>query len=386
MTPFPAAPALTPAPASAAGGRLLIALVAAVCACVFSAVACDSKPPGGPTPNGPTVAAVTPNSGTTLGGTTVTITGSKFDGSAVVIIGGAPATDVAVQSASSITAKTAQHASGAADVTVSVNGQAAALRGGFTFVAPAATSNAPPVISSVKAQGTRRNEPESFADLGEEIAVTVYVTDEETPLDQLAYEWTASGGTFSGRGPVVRWRAPDTGTQDYDLTSTVIERYQATDANGLPATQEHRVTSTVRVSVHSSEKEVGEMAGLFLDEFSHSSIPADTTVRNFTDSCPGKREELAQVRDNRDTRIIDTYSIGTPRVTINFGGVCSYESRGGDACVSVAVDWRSRIKATGKPEHSYGTGYLTAVYQGSRWWLCDSNYQGTTTSGLVFHK
>src|SRR5690348_11540357 len=78
----------------------------------------DHQAPTGPSSSDLTVAAITPASGTTLGGTPITITGSHFAAGATVTIGGAGATSVTVNSDTSITALTPQHASGAADVVV----------------------------------------------------------------------------------------------------------------------------------------------------------------------------------------------------------------------------------------------------------------------------
>lgn len=55
---------------------------------------------------GPTVSSVNPSSGTPVGGTPITITGTNFVSGATVTIGGRPATNVVVVSATSITAVT----------------------------------------------------------------------------------------------------------------------------------------------------------------------------------------------------------------------------------------------------------------------------------------
>jgi hypothetical protein len=92
------------------------------------------------------------------------------------MIGGVPATDIAVESAASITAKTGSHPTGASDVTVTVAGRNGTLPGAFTY-----DTDTAPVITSVTAQGTRTNEPRNFADLDEEVSVTAVVQDPEPP-------------------------------------------------------------------------------------------------------------------------------------------------------------------------------------------------------------
>jgi hypothetical protein len=341
----------------------------------------DSKSPQSPSnPNTPTVAAVAPNSGTTFGGTTVTVTGSKFEAGAIVTIGGSAATDVAVQSPTSLTAKTAQHGAGAADVTVSVGGNTATLRGGFTYVAQSGTTNTPPVISSFKALGTRRNEPQNFADLNEAINVTAFVSDAETPIDQFTYEWSAPAGAFSGSGPAVTWTAPGSGAQQYELTLTVIERYQTADANGLPTSQENRVTGTVKVDVHDSAREVSDMAYDFLVDFSQQRLSPDQIIRNFSGSCRGTDDELGDVQRNQQQKTINTYRVDSPNVNIAFGGTCNDRGRGGDGCAYVGVEWRSTDKASSRAEVARGIDQVAAIYQGNRWYLCSSDFLGTTSS------
>ena len=38
----------------------------------------------------------------------------------------------------------------------------------------------------------------------------------------------------------------------------------------------------------------------------------------------------------------------------------------------------------GKTETAKGSCTLTSIYEDGRWWLCDSHFTGTTTSGLRF--
>ncbi|MFC4224962.1 IPT/TIG domain-containing protein [Lysinibacter cavernae] len=80
----------------------------------------------------PTVTSVAPNRGPETGGTSVTITGTNLTGTTGVTIGGAPATSVVVQSATSITAVTPEHSPGAADVIVT-NADGPSSPGTFTY-------------------------------------------------------------------------------------------------------------------------------------------------------------------------------------------------------------------------------------------------------------
>jgi hypothetical protein len=88
------------------------------------------------TPPPPTVTMVAPSNGFASGGTGVTITGSDFVPGSTVEFGGSAALNVAVTSASVITASTPVHLAGAVDVVVTTpSGQVGALPNGFTFIA-----------------------------------------------------------------------------------------------------------------------------------------------------------------------------------------------------------------------------------------------------------
>lgn len=90
--------------------------------------------------NVPTVTGVSPNTGPTTGGTSVTVTGSNFvTGNTTVKFGSVAATNVTVNTASSLTATTPAEGPGAVDVTVTTpNGTSATSSADqFTFTGPA---------------------------------------------------------------------------------------------------------------------------------------------------------------------------------------------------------------------------------------------------------
>lgn len=349
-------------------GRQTAAALAAL-----TIAACGGSPSGpGPIVEGPVVFSVTPNTGTTLGGTEVTLRGIRFAAGAAVTFGARPGTDVIVQSSEVITARTPPGvSSGAVDVVVSVGGRSSVLSGGFSYEIP--VPNEPPVIKSMAAKGRRAGQPANFADRGERIQISAVVEDAETAPAQLTFEWKACGGTFTGTGAQVEWEAPTDGPAPRPCTIdlTVVDG-------------PHRVTGSMTVRVHDSVKEVGDLALEFLTEFADSSIAPATILRNFSDVCAGKADELADVTRNRQMYTMNSHSYGAPTVDVAFGGVCAFRARRADACVSVPVEWRATFKATGRPEITVGTSYLTAIYDASRWWLCDSDFDGTSRSGVTF--
>ncbi|MEW5981618.1 MAG: IPT/TIG domain-containing protein [Acidobacteriota bacterium] len=347
---------------------------------------CGGSPttPTSPTPPAPlpTLISVAPASGTTAGGTATTLTGTNFTAGATVTFGGVAATGVSVDSATTIRAVAPAHGAGAVDVIVTLGTQTAMLPGGYTYVAP--PPNAPPTITGITVQGTRANEPPNFADLNEEVVVTATVTDPETPIAQLAFEWSAPAGTFTGSGASVLWKAPSQAATPLSVTLTLkVTETIAAAGPGVPTASQSTTAGAV-VSLHDSAREIGDIAYQFLIDFSNSNLGPEYVVRNFWDGCPGKDAELADVRENRQLFVIQSFRIGTTfPVTVDFKGTCPFRSRKADGCALVPVEWRSLRKSTGGTETATGTDQASAVFRDSRWWLCDSDFDGTVSNPLL---
>ena len=243
-----------------------------------------------------------------------------------------------------------------------------------------------PVINAITARGTRPNEPSNFADLGETIELAAQVHDDETPADQLQYEWSATQGTFTGTGANVTWQAPDDTPTPVQVTVTlkVIEKY------GQTHQFQHEVTGTAEVSLHDSAEEVGDMSRQFLVDFSDTDNKnVDDIMRNFRqERCPNPRDvqnERNDVQNHFTNFKTVSFRIGEPVVTINFGGVCPFRSRAGDACAALRAFWDAidlRDQSRGSVD---GTDFISAVYSSAdaRWWLCSSDYQGRSVSGVT---
>ncbi len=244
-------------------------------------------------------------------------------------------------------------------------------------VTPPAPPNALPVIEAVTAQGRRTREPASFADLGETIDVSARVKDDETAVTDLEYEWGASTGTFEGAGAKVAWRAPDALTTPVDVTLTL----KVTERFGYPGgakVYSQNVSGTVDVSVHNSAKEIGEIGRQFLLDFSDSSIrDISSIMRDFIPGCDGTKQETDEVTENRRRyKIIDS-SVGEATTSVNFGGVCHYRAKRGDACTAVPVYWKSIDLDYNVTESVRGTDWLASFYVPAtkRWGLCDSQFE-----------
>ncbi len=370
-------------------GRL--ALRSAMLALMLAAAACGGGSPGGPTPpavEGPAVQSITPNIGPVSGGTEVTIRGLRFAAGASVTIGGAAATDVAVQGTDTITAKSpAAEAAGPAAVVVTVSGRSGSLPAGFTYAVPPA--NNPPVVTAIAAQGSKPGEPPDFAELGETIAVSATVRDDETAADQLEYRWTAPAGTFEGTGARVTWRAPERVETPFDVTITlrVVERY------GTGGVFQQQVSATRSIAVHESTRELGDMARRFLTEFSKPQTNQDVSdiMRDFKASvCPDPSEvenERDQVITHYTNFVMHSYDVGTASVQVSFRQRRCFRNLEGDACIFVPVRWESTDNRNGRRGSTSGIDHLTGVYARSdkRWWLCSSMYEQTGTFGHTFY-
>jgi hypothetical protein len=241
---------------------------------------------------------------------------------------------------------------------------------------PPVVNNQPPVISSVVAGADR-------VEAGTDVEVVATVTDVETPVEQLTYTWSTmpSGGVFTGTGARVRWRAPSgvTSPDTYRFVVTVTEQY--TSQGQL---QTNTVTSSSSgTHYNDSVAEITGIAAQFYKDFGTYSVSAAECVRNFSNSCSGKAEELRDIQDNRnrtDFRIVGSTLLGSPAVSIGSQRVTAeYRQR----CQFEDVEIR-----TGRRYRVEGGCLLTAVYENWRWWLCESHFQepivvsGPFVSGL----
>jgi hypothetical protein len=228
---------------------------------------------------------------------------------------------------------------------------------------PPPVINRPPTIVSVVPSADR-------IEAGVELEVVATVTDAETPVEQLTYNWSAmpAGGVFTGTGARVRWRAPSgaMSPDTYRVALTVSEQYMS---------QGQLLTNTVSsassdIHYNDSIAEITGIAAQFYRDFGTYSVSAAECVRNFSNSCSGKAEELRDIQDNRnrtDFRIVGSTLLGSPsvslgnqRVTAEYRQRCQFED------VEIRTGRRYRVE---------GGCFLTAVYESWRWWLCESHFQ-----------
>jgi len=252
---------------------------------------------------------------------------------------------------------------------------------------PPPVNNSAPVITSITVQGTKRNEPPAYSDVGETVPVSAVVTDAESNVDSLQYNWTATLGSFTGTGARVSWVAPATAMTPVTVTITleVVERF-ATN-------QENRVSKAATLALHDNGKEVGDMAGRFLTEFSKPQTNKNwqDIMRDFKASaCPDPGEidaERNDVVNHYSNFFMNDYRVDPAKVTTNFGGTCPWAGAKGDACAAVAVRWISTNTTTKVTATTVGIDHVSAAFSTAenRWWLCSSYFQPTTSLGHSFY-
>jgi len=261
-------------------------------------------------------------------------------------------------------------------------GAAGPWSGTFRFRTEA-VGNTPPVIQAI----TVSNRAESGAGLD----VTAVVQDQETSPVNLVYEWVATGGSVTGTGASVRWLVPVvSGPTAYDLTLTVIERYTVAIPGGEEA-RENRVSGKATAHVNDSPREITALATTFIDDFLHSERTPEFCVRNFTDTCAGKRDELRDIQDNR-ARFVNNPAASS----MGSGSLAFYDSGNVGRRMQVPASqavfaeflapcrFASTTKATGVSGIAVGTCQLTQVYENWQWRLCDSHFlaaPGSTAFG-----
>ncbi len=219
-------------------------------------------------------------------------------------------------------------------------------------------ANAPPVIKSISISTPR-------IEAGEELKLSAEVEDFETAADRMTYEWsvTPSHGRFVGAGREVLWDAPSGQTTPdvYTLRVSVVEKFMS----GLEM-KENRTTSSIQVRYNDSHVEIRKMTLDFLSDFANYDASPEQAVRNFSDRCPGRIEQLNAIRNNRrDYRIMggDFY--------VDLVWLNEDRSRGD---IVAPCSFRDVSKATGQTDTTAGTCLLTSVYESGRWQLCESRF------------
>ena len=253
-------------------------------------------------------------------------------------------------------------------------------------------ANTAPTIDGIAVKGRRAGQPADFADIKDIVDITATVRDPETPLEELIYQWSVSAGIITGTGRVVTWTAPDAAAAPAKVTITlkVTENY---GHPGQPKIFSHERSSTATVNLHDSAKEIGEMTLRFLDGFSNPQTNKSwqDIMRDFKGSaCPDPSLadlERTDVENHYNNFHMNSYQLGAANVSLAFGNGCAFRTKPGDACAIVSVRWNSTDLRTGVQGLAVGLDHVAAAYStaDSRWWLCSSDFEPTTTFGSSFY-
>ena len=221
----------------------------------------------------------------------------------------------------------------------------------------------PPIIRSIEV-------PTSRIEAGVNVTITAVVEDAETPLAQLAYQWTANTGTITGSGATAIWQIPKglKAGVDVVVTLTVTDTYDAVVNNVIVKQQFVVARPSAAFRVHDSEAEVKELARKFLvDLFGNTNVPPQACMVDFADVCAnygnGRIEELKQIQDHRAGTVLISSQLLNQDVRFfrpDFGAVHS------------AMLYTGYTPTDPRITSGCGDYEVTMVYVGNRWWICES--------------
>ena len=251
--------------------------------------------------------------------------------------------------------------------------------GGGGVQEPPPVVNTPPQIKSITVSDTR-------VEVGTPVTLTAVAEDAETPIASLEFRWSADTGTFSGNTATVTWTPGSEAKTpaDYVITLTVVETFKAGPTGTIVL--ENKATSTTTAHVNNSTKELADMSLRFLGDFANSRVSADKCVSEFSDSCSGKKGELDDITANRhDFEIIGStlrptsVLIQPTRTVATVNTFCSFTSRvitttpQSEGCKNDPASCKFN-----SVQSVQGNCWTTNVYQNGRWWLCTSNFSGSS--------
>ncbi len=118
--------------------------------------------------------------------------------------------------------------------------------------------------------------------------------------------------------------------------------------------------------------ELAALTFTFLDDFVHSDRTPEYCVRNFSDACRGKVEELSDIENNR-ARYLISYGTFLMR-SVDFNTPGNTPEGATFATVYAPCRFVSTVRATGETEVADGTCRLRNVHEQGRWRLCESNF------------
>jgi hypothetical protein len=201
-----------------------------------------------------------------------------------------------------------------------------------------------------------------------QVQVTAVVRNGDIPPADFTWAWSAKpvNGAFTGTGAQVSWQAPRL-QQTPDTYTLMLGIKAPYNDNGTP--KEYAVSSSAQVHYNDSPREVSGITLQFLKDFTTFSVSPEQCVRNFSDSCPGKADELHDIQQNRALFHINGGAFSVSSVTFN-------SDRTRASVVAPCTFYN--LSATGQSDTIGGTCLLTSIYENWSWLLCESHFQGTS--------
>ena len=201
--------------------------------------------------------------------------------------------------------------------------------------------------------------------------MTAVVEDAETPLDKLIYEWSVAPDkgilTPSADGRQLKWKSPHAQRSPdiYTITLNVTEKFTSPEGEAKVNKADPK---SVQVHYNDSWADVKKISMRYITElFPNYSLSPAQAVQDFTDSCPGKQDELQDVAANRKnfhilsgTYDITSMSLDDAKLNARVVGTCVFHD----------------VPNGGKQEKVTGICTLTAVYENWNWFLCTSAFKG----------
>ncbi len=229
-------------------------------------------------------------------------------------------------------------------------------------------SHAAPIVTSVTLERPR-------IEAGRELEIVAAVENGGTTPDRLQYIWAVqpAGGAWTGEGARVRWRAPTTDPvpATYTFTVTVADPFLQNSTSGTG--------SSDPLWVNDWRREMSGHAEAFLRDFSTTNVSPDFCVRNFADSCNGKRKALEEIVTHRATYSVEAmdYRQELAVRSVEWANCTASDGSARCALLIYSVDWVWTRRAEGAAERVRGEEYLRGVYERNRWWLCEASFSPT---------
>ena len=232
--------------------------------------------------------------------------------------------------------------------------------------------NPGPVIAAVRVNVDGREIDR--AEIEHDIRLTAVVQESKTAVSHLLYNWTVPLGEIRGEGPEVLWHVPKgtkTPVSGY-ATLELVEQVPDFATGLVPDMREQRTTADgPMMHINDSMAELTRMSIAFLvDYFGNPDVSPEACLVDFSDTCKGKEDELADIRRTRSEMRMRKAEARVSKIEFHPSMNAAY--------ITAPCTFRDTEIKSGRHHIASADCMLSAVYDKPRWYLCDSHI----TSGL----